>query len=73
MPTRKISSVKARSVAKALHRKAASRKMQGTTTKITRGATATGRGVVRFRASRVLDSLRTRASGHHSSKLRTSR
>ena len=70
MPNRKPSRAKARSVAKALHRKAASKIGRKP---ITRAGTATGSGVIRFRASNVLDSYRTSSRAAPSRKLRTSR
>lgn len=63
---KRISSAKLRSVAKVLQHKAAARKMGTRRPEITPGITATGRGVVRFRASRVIDSLLSPVRQHSS-------
>ncbi len=57
-PAKKFSHAKIRQVAKALHLKADSRKAGKSRITITREMTATGRGLIRFRASHVLESLR---------------
>lgn len=59
--SKRISSAKVRSVALALHRKAVAGGKAAQRVKITPGVTATGGGIVRFRASKVLDSYRSTA------------
>jgi hypothetical protein len=71
MPAKRPSRAKVRSVAKALRQKAGQPVMGGKA--ITRSATGTGSGVIRFRASRVLDSFRNSTRGTASAKLRSSR
>ena len=59
---KRISRTKAKAVARVLHRKAASGHKSFSATKITPDATATGSGVVHFRASKVVKSYQSRVS-----------
>jgi hypothetical protein len=59
--TRKVSSAQLRAIAASLHREAAAQGKRPQTDVITAEATATGQGLIRFRASKVLDAYKTGA------------
>jgi len=74
--TGRISSAKARAVATALHRETAARPDATHKVIITRETTATGRGVIRFRAARIVGPnglVRRGSRPARSSKLKSSR
>ncbi len=70
--SKKLSSAKLRAIASSLHREAASQRRGPRSVRLTSEATATGKGVIRFRASRVLEFYKS-ASGPRVQKLRPSK